>query len=91
MQSEYDEKTGLPIDKSYLEYGLPPYLKESIQQMQNAWEKLDAGIRYMEWDCDYCNLQSDINSAEVEEEITPEQAWYLREKYLRMKRTGDIE
>ena len=41
---------------------------------------------YHVWDCDYCNLQSDINSAEVNQIISPEQAWYLREKYLRMER-----
>ena len=38
------------------------------------------------WDCDYCSLQSDINNAEVNRIISPEQAWYLREKYLRMER-----
>ena len=34
------------------------------------------------WDCYYCELQSDINVAEVEQIITSEQAWYLRRKYL---------
>ena len=33
-------------------------------------------------------LNADINSAEVGQEISTEQAWYLRETYLRMKR-GD--
>ena len=81
----YDE-AGLPTDRSYLECGLPEFLQESIQAMVNAWEKLDCGEEYTLWDCDYCNLQSDINSAEVNQIISPEQAWYLREKYLRMER-----
>lgn len=83
---QYDETTGLPLDKGYLECNLPPFLQESIEQMKTAWEKRDNGIRYIQWDMDYCELQSNINIAEVEQIITSEQAWYLREKYLRMKR-----
>jgi hypothetical protein len=86
LSSEYDIKTGLPKDKSYFECGLPPFLTESIRAMTDAWEKLDAGEDYMRWDCDYCSLQSDINSAEVNRLISMEQAWYLREKYLRLER-----
>jgi hypothetical protein len=77
---------GKPADESYLECGLPPFLEESIQLMVQAWEKLDAGEKYLHWDCDYCNLQTDINIAEVEQIISSKQAWYLREKYLRMER-----
>ena len=65
---------------------LPEFLKESIRTMTDAWYKLDNGLEYLRWDCDYCNLQSDINSAEVNQLISTEQAWYLREKYLRMER-----
>lgn len=43
----------------------------------------------MDWDWDWCNLQSNINSAEVNGEISSEQAWYLREKYLRIERRSD--
>ena len=82
LSSPYDEK-GLPKDRSYLECGLPEFLQESIQAMVKAWQKVDNGEDYTLWDCDYCNLQSDINSAEVNQIISPEQAWYLREKYLR--------
>ena len=85
LSSPYDEK-GLPKDRSYLECGLPEFLQESIQAMVKAWQKVDNGEDYTLWDCDYCNLQSDINSAEVNQIISPEQAWYLREKYLRMER-----
>ncbi len=80
-----DEK-GLPLDKTYLECGLPAFLNESIAAMQAAWDKLDRGETYYLWDCDFCNLQADINNAEVNLIISPEQAWYLREKYLRIVR-----
>lgn len=79
-------ETGLPVDNSYLECGLPDYLSESIRSMTEAWRKLDSGQEYLRWDCDYCNLQTDINSAEVNQAISTEQAWYLREKYLRLER-----
>lgn len=51
-----------------------------------AWKKVDIGEKYLRIDCDYCNLQSDINSAEVNGIISSNQAWYLREKYLRIER-----
>lgn len=86
VSNEFDPKTGLPLDKSYLECGLPDFLRESIAKMNDAWKKLDNNEPYTLWDCDYCDLQSDINYCEVEELISSEQAWYLREKYLRQKR-----
>jgi len=57
---------GLPEDSSYLECGLPDFLHESICAMQEAWDKLERGEEYWHWDCDFCNLQTDINVAEVE-------------------------
>lgn len=81
-----DPATGLPLDKSYFECDLPPFLQESLDAMKEAWRKLDAGEEYYGWDCDYCDLQASINVAEVEQIISTEQAWYLREKYLRMER-----
>lgn len=54
-------------DKSYNEYGLPDLLKESIDIYKNNTNK-NIG------DCLYCELQSDINVAEVEDIITSEQA-----------------
>lgn len=86
--SDEQPETGRLADDSYLECGLPEFLQESIQVMVEAWRKLDGGEEYLRWDCDYCNLQSDINNAEVNLIISTEQAWYLREKYLRMERTG---
>ncbi len=83
---KYDPITGHPEDKSYLECGLPPFLKESIQKMQDSWDILDKGEKDLHWDIWWCNLNADINSCEVEHIISSEQAWYLREKYLRMER-----
>lgn len=86
---EYDPKTGKPIDKGYLEKGLPPYLQEALDDWKEAERKLDAGEKYLSWDCDYDCLQSSINVAEVDQEINEEQAWYLRKKYLGMKRPSE--
>ena len=66
--------------------GLPPLLRESVDAMIAAWEKLDRGEVYLHWDCDFCNLQADINCAEVDQVISSEQAQYLREKYLRIEK-----
>ena len=85
LLSSYD-KNGLPKDKSYLECGLPEFLQEFIEAMKEAWRKIDNDEEYYHWDIDYCNLQTDINIAEVEQIISSEQAWYLREKYLRIER-----
>lgn len=53
-----------------------------------SWKLVDNGKKDYHWDLNWSELNADINSAEVEQEISSEQAWYLREKYLRMKR-GD--
>lgn len=70
-------------DRSYNEYGLPDWLNESIKAYT---ENINKNI----WDYLYCELQSDINVAEVENLITSEQAWYLREKYLGLKKENNI-
>lgn len=82
----YDVNDGLPIDKSYLECGLPEFLRESIDKMVKTWEIIDGGKRTLRFDEDYCTLQSNINVAEVGGAISSEQAWYLRETYLRIER-----
>ena len=89
MAETYDEQ-GLPTDKSYLERGLPDYLYASIEAMEKTWAVLDSGQRNNTYDLDFCELQADINRAENDEIISSEQAWYLREKYLRMKREEDF-
>ena len=73
------------MSEGYMELGLPVILQESIKRMKDAWYKIDHNIPYLHWDVDYCELQSDINNAEVNKVISSEQAWYLRRKYLRME------
>lgn len=85
MDVEY-QKDGFPQGKEYLECDLPEFLKDAIDKMNDTWSKKDRGEYCPYWDCDYCELQSDINIAEVEQMISSEQAWYLREKYLRIER-----
>lgn len=82
------ENSGLPTDKSYLEKGLPDYLQSSLSNMKASWAIEDSGKRDIHWDIYWSELNADINSAEIEQNISSEQAWYLRERYLRIKR-GD--
>ena len=84
--AHYERASGHPKDKTYLEKGLPPYLLESIKAMNNSWAKVDQGQRDLHWDIHWCDLNADINAAETEQEITSDQAWYLRQKYLRMEK-----
>jgi len=84
--ARYDKETGLPKSKKYLECGLPPYLQTSLENMIDSWKAVDSGKKDYHWDMNWSELNADINSAEVEQEISSEQAWYLRETYLRMKR-----
>ena len=84
--ARYEYKTGLPKDKSYLEKALPNWLQESIDEMKKSWDRIDAGEKDLHWDIYWCNLNADINSAEVDQLISSEQAWHLRNKYLRMEK-----
>lgn len=84
VDSGYDEETGLPRNKDYLERNLPPYLQTSLKNMIASWRKIDDGGTDCRWDIYWCELNADINSAEVDQEISPNQARHLREKYLRM-------
>ena len=71
---------------NHYEAGLPAYLCTSLNKMKAAVKKIENGEEYLRYDCDYCELQSDINTAEVGGEISQDQAWYLRNKYLGIKR-----
>lgn len=82
---KFDAETGLPENKEYLECGLPPYLQKSLENMKKSWAIEDSGERDMHWDIYWCDLNADINSAEVDRVISSEQAHYLRQKYLRME------
>lgn len=64
---------------SYYEYGLPKWLEDSRDEyLKSKGSNIE--------DCLYCEFQSDINVAEIEQIITSEQAWYLRGKYLGLER-----
>ena len=58
---------------------LPEWLKKSIKEYEKNQNTLSG-------DCYYCELQSDINVAEVDGLISSEIAWVLREKYLGIQR-----
>lgn len=84
--SAYDHESGRPKDDRYLECGIPVFLQKAIVEMEKSWAVEDSGKRDLHWDIVWCELNVDINAAETEALITPEQAWYLRKKYLRMER-----
>lgn len=88
--NEYHPCTGMPMDESHFECGLSDQLQGSIERMKKSWEIIDNGGQDIRWDIYWCELNADINCAEVEGYISSEQAWYLRHKYLRMERWDDI-
>ena len=83
--ANYDRESGLPKNDLRFEKGLPAYLQKSVEVMNASWILTDAGETDLEWDLKWCDLYADINYAEIEQQISPEQAWYLRKKYLRME------
>ena len=74
------------MEKSYLDLHLPKYLEESISEFNAGLRKMEEDKNYLHFDCDYCQLQANINCAESDNEISSEQAWYLRGKYLGLSR-----
>jgi hypothetical protein len=82
----YDSETGLPKNQVYLEKGLPEFLNISLENMKKSWEIEDSGKTDLHWDLYWCELNADINSAEVDGLISTEQADYLRKVYLRMRK-----
>ena len=85
-KSEYNSDTGLPTDETHFEYGLPEYLAESLENMKKSWKIIDSGKKIYIGIYAGAELNADINSAEVENLISSEQAWYLRCKYLRIEK-----
>lgn len=83
--ADYEQDTGLPKDSSYLKKGLPEYLQISLDNMKKSWKIEDSGGTDLHWDLYWCELNADINSAEVDKVISAEQANYLRKVYLRMR------
>ncbi len=85
----YNTETGLPLDDTHYECGLPKFLRESLERMKQSWAIIDRGEIDYHWDICWCELNADINSSEVNQLISNEQAWYLRYKYLRMRKEND--
>ena len=78
----YDIFTPIKEDDAAIQFSiLPSYLQESIKLYKIGEEKAKTG-KYFGFDNDFCQLQSDINIAEVSGDITSEQAWSLRHNIL---------
>ena len=73
-------KDGKPLNKRYLEIGLPQGVQKDIDNYLKAKRTNDSCL-----DCYWCELYGTINSYQVADLITKEQADYLREKYLGME------
>lgn len=71
------DENGFDIDSS-----LPQMLQDSIKAFLIGKAKYESNGGYYQFDMDFCDLQTDINVAEVEQMISPKEAWKLREKYL---------
>lgn len=71
---------GKPLDKTYLERNLPQYLRHDLDALEEGYA---TGSTLL--DCLWCEVYGSINSAEVDQEISHEQAEYLRVKYLDRK------
>ena len=65
IESSVYDHDGRPKDMSYLECGLPDSLQKSIDAMQKSWAIEDSGKRDVHWDLIWCELNSDINFAEI--------------------------
>lgn len=74
------------MEKIEMDSTLSKFLRESIEAFLIGKEKHENGIGYSEFDMDYCDLQTDINVCEVEQMITSDEAWRLREKYLGLQK-----
>ena len=59
------------------EASLPGYLKKDIEALKEGYETNSSVL-----DCLYNEVQGSINSAYYDNEITKEQAVFLRKKYL---------
>ena len=69
------DSTGKPLDRSYLQAGLPDDLQQSIENLENVTNWLHVDLLQDE-------LYADINAAFISKEISTECADYLRDKYL---------
>lgn len=91
MYKDEVDENGYPLDKGYLEIGLPSSLQESIDKMKIVNQMLEEGKRDFLWDGEWRELNSEINVCEVDGIISSDQAWYLREKYLGMRKEDNTK
>ena len=63
----------------------------TIQKYEDSLAAFEAGKPDYKLDCYYDELNSDINVMEVDGDLTSDQAWYLREKYLGRVREENID
>ena len=76
---DYKDKA---TEQGWFESNLPEYLQIALMHFKRGQKKLENGEQYNHYDIDFCELQSSINVAQVEQEITDQQASYFRSKYL---------
>lgn len=74
------------MDNSYLECDLPEPLNEILENWKKTQKLIEEGNRPTTWDLDYEELNSEINSCYADDIISERQAWYLKEKYLGIKK-----
>ena len=77
LESAYDERSGMPKDKSYLESNLPQSLKTAIKEYADGVAAHSSLL-----DCLWGELYGSINAHQHGGRISQEQADYLRSKYL---------
>lgn len=65
------------LNEELFEKTLPPYLKHDIEALIEGYRTKSDVL-----DCLYCEVQGSINSAFYSDEITAEEAAFLRKKYL---------
>lgn len=70
---------------------LPKSMLLTIQKYEASLAAFEAGKPDYKLDCYYDELNSDINVMEVDGDLTSDQAWYLREKYLGRVREENID
>ena len=73
-----------------IEMLLPKSMLLTIKKYEDSLASFEAGKPDYKLDCYYDELNSDINVMEVDGELTSDQAWYLREKYLGRVREDSI-
>lgn len=76
-ENRYDPITGKPIDKTYLEKGIPKDLQKSLNAYMAGNHNNSLEMEPLWYD-----LYAEINLALVDGQISEEAADYIRNKYL---------